>query len=261
MRNQLSVVICTLNEEAVLDRCLRSVSWADELVICDSGSTDRTPEIAREHGAVLVEQEWLGFSAQKNFAAGRASHDWILSLDADEVVTDELARSIRDVLETPLDVAQGFVVDRRHDFLGTLLPNHARKQKRDRLVRLYNRTASHWDESVSVHEEVLCEGNRVTLPGLLLQWRDFELGELLERYGRYSRIEAEQLARGGASARLVDVLFRPLLRFGWHYVACGEWRLGTRGAIHAGLRAMNEYQRYALLWELQHPNKREGPPE
>jgi (heptosyl)LPS beta-1,4-glucosyltransferase len=248
----LSVVICARDEESVIERCLASVSWADELLVLDSGSTDGTRERAAAAGATVHRQAWLGFSAQKNRAAALAAHDWVLSLDADEIVTPRLARSIQEVLRGPMNPRDGWVVDRRGNFLGVLLSNGSRPAKRRRFVRLYNRRHSAWDEAMRVHEEVLCPGRRHRLAGVLLHWNDYSLDELIALFNRYASIEAQELHAAGARASAAKVVYRPVLRFLWHYLATGDVRLGGRGVLHSGLKAASEYMRYAKLWELQH---------
>ena len=244
-------MICTLDEAAVIERCLEAVDWADERLVLDSGSTDGTRELAAAAGVVVHEQPWAGFSAQKNAAARLAQHDWILSLDADEIVTDELSTAIMAALAGPMDPADGYVVDRRGDFLGAVLPNQARRSKRRTYVRLYNRTRSAWDEEMEVHEIVRVPGRYHQLDGLLLHWNDLSLDELSALFNRYATLEAAELHRKGVRSGPVKIAVRPVLRFLWHYVACGEARLGTPGLVHAGLKAQSEYLRFAKLWELQ----------
>jgi glycosyltransferase involved in cell wall biosynthesis len=233
------------------------VGWADERVVVDSGSSDGTQQLATALGARVVEQDWLGFSAQKNYAAGVAANDWVLSLDADEIVTPELGDAIQAVLDGPMDPRDGYVVDRRGDFLGAVLPNGARPSKRRRFVRLYNRRHSAWDEAMAVHEEVRCPGRRHPLDGLLLHWNDFTLDELISLFNRYASIEAAELHAAGTRASAASVVYRPILRFLWHYVATGDFRLRGRGLLHSGLKATAEYMRYAKLWELQRASRRE----
>jgi glycosyltransferase involved in cell wall biosynthesis len=259
MTTPMSVVICTLNEEAVIERCLASVSWADEQVVLDCGSDDATTALAGRTGARVFHHDWLGFSAQKNHAASLASHDWILSLDADEIVTPRLARSIQAALSRPMDPRDGYVVDRRGDFLGVPLPNGARASKRRRFVRLYNRRHTAWDESMNVHEEMRCPGKRHRLRGLLLHWNEFSLDELVTVFNHYAGVEAAELYTAGRRASAASVIYRPVLRFLWHYLGTGDVRLGGHGVVHSGLKAAADYMRYAKLWELEHhPPARDG---
>jgi len=245
----VSVVVCTLNEESVIERCLASVSWADERLVVDSGSTDATRECAERAGARWVEQPWLGFSAQKNFGARLARNDWILSLDADEVVSPQLERSLRAVTGAPMDPRAGYAVDRRGDFQGVLVPNGARRSKRRRLVRLYNRRFSAWDETMAVHEVVRCPGSVHQLSGPLLHWNDLSLDELFSLFNRYASVEANDLYDRGVRAGALSVMVRPVLRFGWHYILRGEFLLGGRGVVHSAVKAASDLMRYAKLWE------------
>lgn len=249
----MSVVVCTRNEEDVIGRCLGSVAWADELLVVDSGSTDRTRERAERAGARWIEQPWLGFSAQKNVAAGLATNDWVFSLDADEVVTSTLARSLEAALSGPVELADGFAVDRRGDFFGVLLPNGARRSKRNSLVRLYNRSRSQWDESMAVHEVVRCPGQVHLLHGVLIHWNDFTVDELFSLFNRYATTEAQDLHERGLRGSALAVVIRPLLRFGWHYLVRGEYRLGGRGLVHSAIKASSDLMRYAKLWERSLP--------
>lgn len=257
MLPSLSVVVCTRDEERHIGRCLSSVAWAGERLVLDSGSVDATVRIAAEHGAVVHEHPWQGFSRQKNHAARLARHDWILSLDADEVVTPELAHAIREVLAGGPDPRDGYAMDRRGDFLGRWLPNQARRRKRLGLVRLYHRAHSAWDEAEEVHETVRVPGRTHLLDGPLLHWNEFTLDELIALFNRYATIEAHELAAAGKRTNAAEVVLRPLARFAWLYVARGEARLGGHGLVHAGLKAASEFMRYAKLWEMQ---RSPGPP-
>lgn len=257
----LSVVVITKNEEKVIARCLTSVSWADELVVIDSGSTDKTKEIATSLGARVYEQPWLGFSGQRNRGAELAQHDWIFALDADEVVTKELADAIQKTMQGTPDEQDAYAVDRRGDFLGVLLPNESRSSKRRNFIRLYNRRHSSYDMNMSVHEEVRFSGRSLPLDGVLLHWNGYSMDELFSLFNRYATIEANELNRLGKRANAVEILVRPVLRFLWSYIAKGGFRLGTRGLMHSLLKGSSDFMRYAKLWELQNVTPMPNPPE
>jgi (heptosyl)LPS beta-1,4-glucosyltransferase len=244
----VTVIVLTLNEELVIKRALRSVKWAGELMVVDSGSTDRTREEAREEGAVVIDQEWLGWARQRQTAAARARHEWVFFLDADEIVTPRLAESIRDAFSVDPDPRDGFSMDRRGDFLGVLLPNESRAAKRRSFVRIYNRRCSGWKLD-DVHEEVELAGRGCPLQGVLLHWRGYQLDEYIPVFDRYATVEAASLHRRGVRASGSFILLRPIMRFGWLYFIRGDWRLGTRGLIHAMLKSFQEFLRYAKLWE------------
>ncbi|GIG29373.1 glycosyltransferase family 2 protein [Cellulomonas marina] len=245
----ISAVICTLNEAEKIGRALRSLAWTAEVVVVDSGSTDGTVEIARGAGARVFEHEWLGFSAQKNFAASLARNDWILSIDADEVVTPQLAGAIREVIDGVPRSTQSFSVDRRNDFLGKMLPNSARSANRLNYVRVYNRTTASWDESVEVHELVKTPEKPQPIRGQLLHINDLSVDGLVALFNRYATAEAAALVAAGRRATVLDLTARPIARFVWHFLIKGEWRLGRRGAAHAGIKALSDFIRYAKLLE------------
>ena len=250
----------TKNEEAVITRCIRSVLWADEVLVIDSCSTDNTVAMATALGATLHEQPWLGFSAQRNRGAELARHDWVLFVDADEIVTPELAASVQEVMRHDPDGKNGYAVDRRGDFLGLLLPNETRASKRKNFIRLYNRRFSRYDPAMSVHEEVRFPGEAIALEGLLLHWNGLGMDDYIPLFNRYASLEAAALEQEGVRARTRDILIRPLLRFGWSYFIKGGWRLGTRGLIHAMLKGVSDYLRYAKLWEMQNVTPMPDPP-
>lgn len=245
----VSVVICTRNEEQLIERVIRSVAFADEVLVCDSGSTDATVERASAAGAGIIEQEWLGFSQQKNHAASLATHDWILSLDADEVVTPAMAAAIIDALGTRPDATTGFAVDRRGIFFGAELPNLERRSTRATCVRLYNRTHSGWDEQMSIHEVVRVPGEIRMLDGHLRHRRMLSMDDFFTVFNRNATIEAGDVLAQRPRVRALQVLTRPILRFLWCYVIRGEFRLGERGLVHACVAASSDLMRYAKAWE------------
>jgi (heptosyl)LPS beta-1,4-glucosyltransferase len=247
----LSVIILTKNEEQFIKRCIQSVLWADEVLILDSGSTDRTKKIAASLGATAYDQEWLGYAVQRNKALSLATHDWVFFLDADEIVTSELEISIKQVLNSPLDPRDGYSIDRRGDFLGILLPNISRPSKRNNFVRLFNKSCSSYDPTMKVHEEVRFPGKAIPLEGVLIHWGGNVMNEYITALNRYSILEAEVLNEKGYRANGLIVFLRPILRFLWIYIARYNFLLGTRGLIHAMLGATREYVRYAKLWEMQ----------
>jgi (heptosyl)LPS beta-1,4-glucosyltransferase len=256
----ISVVILAKNEEPVIERCIRSVAWADEIVVVDSGSTDRTRELATALGAQVYDQPWLGYAAQRNRGIELAQHDWIFMLDCDEVVTATLGWSIRSVLQSQPDPKDGFAVNRRGDFYGELLPNYLPRHRQLNFVRLFHRQYSGYDPTMKVHEEIRYPGKAHSLPGVLIHWRAYMMDEYITSINRYAGIEADVLNQKGVKANGVKIILRPLLRFIWCYIIKCEFRLGTRGLTHALLAAVGEYIRYTKLWELQSAPRVLHPP-
>jgi (heptosyl)LPS beta-1,4-glucosyltransferase len=259
----VTVVILTKNEEELIGRCIAGASFADEVLVVDCGSEDRTREIAAENGATVVEQEWLGWSEQRNHGAAAARNDWIFILEADEIPTDRLVSSLQEVLAAPMDPADGYALERRSDFLGALMPNEARRSKRRSFVRLYNRTRSKYNPEHPVHEEVVFPGRAIPIEGVLLHWRGQSMDALAQVFNRYAGVEAEALDAQGVRAGPLKIFGRPVLRFLWCYVRKGGFRQGTRGLMWALLKGTGEYYRYSKLWERQNLKEpvTDPPPE
>lgn len=257
MRPGLSVIVCTLNEAARIERMIEHVQFADEILVLDCGSTDGTVERARAAGARVEHQDWLGFSRQKNRAAELAAHDWVLSLDADEIVDDDLGAAIVAALEGGPDPRDAFLVDRRGDFLGAVMPNPQREANRAANVRLYHRAHSRWDESMEIHELVQVPGTVHPLGGRLLHWNDLTIDQFVTMFNRYATTEAREMYAAGKRTSAPEVLARPVLRMGWVLFFRGAIRLRGHGLMYAAMRGLGDFVRYAKLWELQ---LRGGPP-
>ena len=256
----LTVIILTKNEEQFIERCIRSVSWADEVLVLDSGSSDKTQEVAASLGANVYEQKWLGWPAQRSKAASLAKNDWVFFVEADEIVTPELAHSVQEIMSGPVEDRNVYSVDRRGDFYGLLLPNMSNARRRRNFVRLFNKHCSAYDATMRIHEEVRFSGKAIPLRGVLIHWRAFMMDEYITAFNRYATAEAEMLNDKGHRATGSRIFFRPILRFLWNYVAKGGARLGTRGLIHAMLQATSEFIRYAKLWEMQNARRTLHPP-
>lgn len=260
-RALVSAVILVRNEEALIARCLESIAGVvDDVVVLDSCSSDRTREIATQLGARVFEQPWLGWIPQRALGIALAQHDWVLILEADEIVTPQLAASLREVLRRPMNVNDGYSVDRRDDFLGALLPRMRRRAKRLNFVRLFNRTRSQYDPALIVHDEVRVPGRAIPLDGVLIHWRGFSIVDQVARYAAYAPLEADVMTSRGERVHLASLVIRPWLRFGWCYLICGGWRLGARGFAHALMVASSEFLRHAALWERQHAPTTLHPP-
>jgi glycosyltransferase involved in cell wall biosynthesis len=246
----VSVVILTKNEERFIARAIASVWWADEVLILDSGSTDRTVELATSMGAIVHHQDWLGWRIQHEAAASLATHDWIFSIDADEIVLTELSESVVAAMSSNPDPRNGYVVERRDEFLGTLMPNMRRRSKRKAFVRLYNRQFGRYDPELDIHEQIRCPGRLIPLGGALLHWRNYTLDQQAHTLNNNAGIEARMILKSGRHGGL-RLIFKPFARFFWLYVLCGNWRLGIKGYVWSLLHAGAEFLRQAKAWELE----------
>jgi glycosyltransferase involved in cell wall biosynthesis len=244
---KVSVTVITKNEAADIGDALRSVAWADEIVVVDSNSSDETVSIAREYTDRVVVREWPGYVAQKNFAASVAAHDWILSLDADERVTPELAREIRGTLEaTPAHAS--FRIPRVTWHLGQWI--RSTDWYPDWQSRLYNRRAAEWTGRY-VHEGLTVHGTVGRLRGEIQHYAYRDIADHLETIDRYTRLAARQMYERGQRATLLEMAAHPPLAFLRNYLLRGGIRQGPVGLI---VSAMNSYYvllKFAKLWELQ----------
>lgn len=247
---RLSVIIITKNEAATLGPALDSVAWADERVVVDSESTDETAEIGRRAGARVVVRPWPGYAAQKNHAAGLAAHDWVLSLDADERVTPELAREIQALLrqEPP---ARGYRVPRVTFAFGRWL--RSTDWYPDRQLRLYDRRRGRWNESRRVHESVQLDegGTPAVLSGELQHVGYRGLAHHVGTINRYTTLAAQDMADGGRRASVGDLLVQAPLAFLRNYLLRGGIRDGSVGLVVSLMNAYYVLLKYAKLWELQ----------
>ncbi len=249
-RAPLSAVLITRNAAAVLEACLESLAFADEIVVVDSTSSDATPEIAARHGARVVRKEWLGFGRQKQFAVEQATHDWVLCLDADERVSPRLAASIAAALAAPASPV--YRMPRRNRFLGRWL-SHGEGYP-DWSPRLFNRLSARWSDDL-VHEKVLYAVTPGSLKGDLMHDSYDDIATYLERQNRYTTLAARQAFEQGRRAGWHHLALSPLVRFLKFYVFRLGFLDGLPGLLHISIGCMNSYLKYAKLIELQRAEK------
>jgi glycosyltransferase involved in cell wall biosynthesis len=249
---KLTVTVITRNEASNIAAALESVSWADEIIVVDSHSSDDTVSIARRLATRVEVREWPGYSAQKNFAAGLASHDWILSLDADERVTPALAAEIRGVL-AGAPPFHGYRVPRVAWYLGRWI--RSTDWYPDYQLRLYDRRAGRWNER-RVHESVVVEGPAGQLQNELQHHPYRNISHHLQTIDRYTTLAAEDWLAAGRRARAWRTFFYPRFAFLRNYVLKGGFRDGSAGLIVSLLNSYYVFLKFAKLWELENPSSR-----
>jgi glycosyltransferase involved in cell wall biosynthesis len=242
---RLSVVVVTKNEEDRLRACLESVAWADEIVVVDAESDDKTVGVAREFTDHVVVRPWPGYAAQKNAALDLATGRWALSLDADEIVSSELAADIGRVLAAD-GPADGYAVPRRNMFWGQWVRHGGLYP--DWQVRLFRRTCGRFGAR-AVHESVTVDGRVDRLSGHLEHRSYRDVSDFVARADRYATLAADEAVRAGRRARVADLVVRPLGRFFGMYVARGGFLDGWRGFLLASLYAYYVLIRSAKIWE------------
>lgn len=254
----LSVAIITLNEEDNLDRCLASLGgMAAEIVVVDSGSTDRTITIAESYGARVFHHDWPGHVAQKNRALQYCRWPWVLALDADEPLSSELAASIRTEFSDGEPQVDGFWVNRRTWYLGDWLWHAWYPEWRLRLVR---RQQAEW-VGQDPHDYLSVEGETRRLEGDLLHYSYTGLEDHFTRTVKYARISSQAMARQGKRFRWHKLLFSPWARLFRSLVVKQAWRDGWRGVIIAYSSMLAGVLKYAFLFEHELTNRNDDREE
>lgn len=232
-----------------LAACLESVRFAEEIVVVDSGSSDGTQALAEQYGARVIEQEWLGFGPQKQFAVEAASHDWVLCLDADERVTSALQGAIENALGKPS--AAAFRFPRCNRFLGRYL-KHGEGYP-DWSLRLFDRRQARWS-SDAVHEKVEADCTVGELQADLLHDSAESLASYLTKQNRYTTLAAEMALAAGKRASFGRIALSPVVRFVKFYVVRQGFRDGLPGLIHIAIGCFNSMMKYSKMLERQNAN-------
>jgi glycosyltransferase involved in cell wall biosynthesis len=243
---KVSVTVITRNEAADIGDALASVAWADELVVVDSMSSDDTVAAARKYTDRVVVREWPGYAAQKNYAASIASHDWILSLDADERVTPELAEEVKTVLGAAPAHA-GYRMPRVTHHLGRWI--RSTDWYPDRQLRLYDRRVAEWTGR-RVHESVGVRGSVGNLRCELQHFAYRDITEHLETIDRYTTYAAQEMREGGRRVGFLQLASHPPLAFLRNYLLRRGVGDGVPGLIISAMNAYYVFLKFAKLWEL-----------
>lgn len=258
----LTAIITTLNEEQCIGDCLSALDFADELMVVDSFSTDRTVEIARRHGARVLQHEYLSPASQKNWAIPQAQHEWVLIVDADEVVTEELAEEVKRVVgelaaaEARVGRGRDFVgyeIRRRNFFLGHEIRRSG--WQNDWVLRLFRRDQGRYLER-QIHERLNVEGPPGRLRGRLVHHPYRTLDDYWRKLRRYAEWSAAQARREGRRASPLYMLVHPPLRFLKTYLLQGGFLDGAPGLVVSLLTAVYAAAKDVRMWEEQQRSAR-----
>jgi glycosyltransferase involved in cell wall biosynthesis len=246
MKLPLSLVVITLNEEANLERCLKSVPFASDIVVVDSFSTDRTVEIAQKMGANVVAEKWRGYGPQKALAVSHAKFDWVLSLDADEALSPQLQEEILAKF-AGFQEEVGYETPRLSWHLGRWILHGGWYP--DYQLRLFHRLHSKWSDA-TLHEKVEVK-SKVRLEHPILHWVFDNLSDQVVTNDKYSSLGAANLARDGKRFSLFKLLFKP----GTKFLECYLMKLGFLDGLPGFMIAVSAgysiFLRHAKLWELE----------
>jgi glycosyltransferase involved in cell wall biosynthesis len=242
----VSACIITKNEARHIAACIGSLSFADEVVVVDAESTDDTARIARELGARVISQPFLGHVRQKQLAVDAAANDWVFCIDADERVDAAQAGGIAAALAAQDDGIAGYEVARHVHYLGRPI-DHGGWWPEWRL-RLFDRRRGRWT-GTDPHDRVEVDGRTRRLPGELLHFNYRDLAHHAEKINAYTSIMADRAVQAGRRFRWIDLLVRPPARFLRMYVLRGGFRDGARGFLLAWMASFYVFLKYAKLWE------------
>ena len=250
---KVSVYMITYNNEETVEMALKSVAWADEIVIVDSFSNDRTVEIGRKFTDKLFQRKWPGHRDQYQYAADLTTHEWIMFVDADEEVFPELAEEIRKELNGKVEGVDGFFVYRRTFYLGRWIRYGGWYP--DGEIRLYRRNKGRWEGGL--HARVVVNGRVQSLKNLYHHYTYRNISDQIQTIDKYSRIAAEDMAKQGEKFNLFKLLFHPPFRFIKEYFFKSGFRDGLPGLVIAMSTMYYVFIKYAKLWELTRRQKGE----
>ena len=256
---KISVTLITYNEEANIQDALESVRWADEIVVLDSFSTDRTVEICRKYTDKIISQEFVGYGKLRNIAIDAASHPWILSLDADERITEPLKEEILREMESG-PRADGYYIPRKSHFLGHWV-RYCGWYPDYRSMQLFRKTMGRYTEVLNDdHLELAPDGRRGYLSAPILHYTYHSLDQYLAKMERYTTLKAQQMIKDGRRFRAHQLVTHPLFTFLKMYVLRQGFRDGRVGLIVSSLYTYYTFIKYAKLWDLTRDRAKTDPP-
>jgi glycosyltransferase involved in cell wall biosynthesis len=251
-RSKISAIITSFNEEINIRECLESVLWADEILLVDSYSADRTIDIARSvPGVRILQHEYFGSAAQKNWAMDRAAHGWLLIVDADERVTAELGREIQALLARGPD-AELYYVRRQNIFVDRIIRHSG--WSTDKVIRLIRKGAARYPNR-RVHADIPAVGRTPVLEAPLLHYTFRSFEQYLEKFHRYAAWGAAEAYRRGRRPTFVELGLRPAWRFFRMYVLQAGFLDGRHGFVLCALQAYGVFLKWAKVWEWQRYEK------
>lgn len=244
----ISAVIITFNEEKNIHRCLESLKGvAEEIVVVDSLSTDRTGDICKEMGARFIQNAWPGYVEQKNFGNAKASYDFILSIDADEALSEELRKSIIHIKNNP--DADAWEMNRMTNYCGKWIRHGSWYP--DRKLRLFNRNKGSWGGG-KIHEIVEIQGGTKVgrLKGDLLHYSYHSISEHIKQANHFTDLTAEAAFQSGKRAGIMKILFSPFIKFIRDYIFLAGFLDGYSGYIVCRISAQATFMKYVKLRQL-----------
>lgn len=252
MRATLTVITLTKDEERNIVGCLESAAWADEIIVLDSGSTDRTVELARRFTPNVIVVPWRGYGAARNDALSRSHSGWVLWLDADERVTDGLAEEISVILERDDPSVAGYEIARRAYFCGKWMKHGGWYPSR--VVRLFRRDRASFTET-RVHEKLVVGGNIARARHDLIHYTDPDLNHYFAKFNAYTTLAARDMFEAERTFSLTDLITRPAFQFVKMYLLRMGFLDGVHGLVLGIASSAYVFTKYAKLWEMRQKGK------
>lgn len=243
---KLSVLVPTYSCESIIRECLESVKWADEILICDSFSTDRTVEICREYTSNILQHEYVNSAKQKNWAIPRCANEWVLVIDSDERLEPELREEIQTFLSNPMPEVDACRMARKNMILGRWVK--VADLWPDYVTRLFRRDVGRYGDK-EVHADVTVPGRVLTFRHAFLHHGTPSLSKQIGLLDRYTRYQADEFAKHGRTFSWVRLLLRPPAAFCYYYFLKRGFTAGFRGLFVSAHAAVYSFYCYAKLWE------------
>jgi glycosyltransferase involved in cell wall biosynthesis len=245
---KVSVLLPTYNNERIIRNCLESVKWADEILVVDSFSTDRTLDICREYGARILQHEYIQSAKQKNWAIPQCAHAWVLQIDSDEVLEPGLREEILNVVARADSDRCAFQIPRKNFILGEWL--QVANLYPDYQTRLFRRDSGRFEDK-EVHAHVRVQHPVGVLQHHIIHHGTSSISKQLSNLDRYSRYQADELNKRGKRFYWYQLIFRPWAVFAYYFFVSRAFTAGYRGWIVCAIIVTLDFWAHAKLWEIQ----------
>ena len=253
---KLSILVPTKDNETIIRDCLESVKWADEILVADSFSTDRTLDICREYGARIIQHEYVQSAKQKNWAIPQCAHAWVLQIDTDERLEEGAREEIAHAIAHAPDDLNVFRIPRKNHILGTWL--QVSNLYPDYQTRLFRRDVARFEDK-EVHAHIRVPGQVGTLQHHLLHYGMTTLSKQLTNLDRYSRYQADELKKRGKHFHWYHLVLRPFAVFAYYYFLKRGFTAGYRGFLISAISTTFDFWAHAKLWEIETCNLPASP--
>jgi glycosyltransferase involved in cell wall biosynthesis len=249
--DNISVIIITKNEESQVEDCLKSISWADEVIVVDSESTDKTIEIVKKYTDKIFIRKWEGFASQKKYALSLAKNDWVLSLDADERIPAELKNEILDI---NVNICDGYIIPRENYFLHKKITSCGWGQ--DSQLRLFRKDKTSMTDRL-VHEGFVVNGSVSRLKNSMKHYTYNSIESAISKINHYSLLQAMEVFKTKGKVSGFTILFHGIASFYKSYIALKGFKDGVHGLCIAFIDSLTTFLTYMNIWELQNQDKQQ----